>query len=52
MSGPRDYAMEYRLGLDNTTDWGPLTLRFEGIVGTDSMFGNPTVFGYYGEALW
>jgi hypothetical protein len=52
MSGPRAYAKKYRLGLDNTTDWGPLTLRLEGIIGKDSTFSHPAVFGYYGEARY
>jgi len=52
VSGPRDYAAKYRLGLDNTTDWGPLTLRLEGIIGKDSTLSHPLVFGYYGEARY
>jgi len=50
--GPRFYAMKYRLGLDNTTDWGPLTLRFEGVAGRDSTLSNRPVFGYYAEARY
>ncbi len=34
--GPRSYRAKYRLGLDNTTDWGPLTLRLEGVLGRDA----------------
>jgi hypothetical protein len=34
--GPRSYKVKYRLGLDNTTDWGPLTLRLEGVLGRDA----------------
>ncbi len=34
--GPRSYKVKYRLGLDNTTDWGPLTLRLEGVAGRDA----------------
>ncbi len=33
--GPRSYRAKYRLGLDNTTDWGPLTFRLEGVAGKD-----------------
>jgi hypothetical protein len=50
--GPRSYRVKYRLGLDNTTDWGPLTLRLEGIAGKDSAPAQPLVFGYYGEARY
>ena len=50
--GPQDYRVKYRLGLDNTTDWGPLTLRLEGIAGKDSSPAQPLVFGYYGEARY
>ncbi len=50
--GPRSYTVKYRLGLDNTTDWGPLTLRLEGIAGKDSALAQPLVFGYYGEARY
>jgi hypothetical protein len=50
--GPRFYRAKYRLGLDNTTDWGPLTLRLEGVVGKDSTLAQPLVFGYYGEARY
>jgi hypothetical protein len=50
--GPRRYSMKYRLGLDNTTDWGPSTLRLEGVVGRDSALGGRTVFGYYAEARY
>jgi hypothetical protein len=34
--GPRSYKVKYRLGLDNTTDWGPLTVRLEGVLGRDA----------------
>ena len=50
--GPRFYRVKYRLGLDNTTDWGPLTMRLEGIAGKDSSLSQPFVFGYYGEARY
>jgi hypothetical protein len=50
--GPRFYRAKYRLGLDNTTDWGPLTLRLEGVAGKDSTLAQPLVFGYYGEARY
>ncbi|MCX6841669.1 MAG: hypothetical protein NTX53_05245 [candidate division WOR-3 bacterium] len=50
--GPRSYKVKYRLGLDNTTDWGPLTLRLEGVAGKDSTLAQPLVFGYYGEARY
>jgi hypothetical protein len=50
--GPRTYRVKYRLGLDNTTDWGPLTIRLEGVVGRDSALSEPSVFGYYGEARY
>jgi hypothetical protein len=50
--GPRPYRVKYRLGLDNTTDWGPLTLRLEGVAGKDSTLAQPLVFGYYGEARY
>jgi len=50
--GPQFYAMKYRLGLDNTTDWGPLTLRLEGVAGKDSTLSGATVFGYYAEARY
>ena len=50
--GPRLYRVKYRLGLDNTTDWGPLTMRLEGIAGKDSSLSQPFVFGYYGEARY
>lgn len=50
--GPRAYAMKYRLGLDNTTDWGPLTVRLEGLVGRDSALAGATVFGYYAEGRY
>jgi hypothetical protein len=52
VEGPRSYRAKYRLGLDNTTDWGPLTLRLEGVAGEDSMLAQPLVFGYYGEARY
>jgi hypothetical protein len=50
--GPQSYAVKYRLGLDNTTDWGPLTLRLEGIAGKDSSLSHPLVLGYYAEARY
>jgi hypothetical protein len=50
--GPRFYRVKYRLGLDNTTDWGPLTMRLEGVAGKDSTLSQPFVFGYYGEARY
>lgn len=50
--GPRSYRVKYRLGLDNTTDWGPLTIRLEGVAGKDSTLSRPLVFGYYGEARY
>jgi hypothetical protein len=52
VEGPRFYASKYRLGLDNSVDWGPLTMRLEGIAGKDSSLSNPMVFGYYGEARY
>ncbi len=51
-AGPRDYAMKYRLGLDNTTDWGPLTIRLEGVAGKDSTMSGPPVYGYYAEVRY
>ena len=50
--GPQTYRMKYRLGLDNTTDWGPLTIRLEGLAGRDSTLSGTSVFGYYGEARY
>ncbi|MBM3332408.1 hypothetical protein FJY68_11275 [candidate division WOR-3 bacterium] len=50
--GPQSYAVKYRLGLDNTADWGPLTLRLEGVAGKDSALSGATVFGYYAEARY
>ena len=50
--GPRFYRVKYRLGLDNTTDWGPLTMRLEGVAGKDSSMSQPFVFGYYVEARY
>lgn len=52
VDGPRSYKVKYRLGLDNTTDWGPLTMRLEGVAGKDSAPSRPLVFGYYGEARY
>jgi hypothetical protein len=63
VEGPRLYAEKYRLGLDNTIDWGPSTLRLEGVVGKDGgprfgtrseLSGNSvmSLFGYYGEARY
>jgi len=44
MAGPNAYRMKYRAALDNTTDWGPLTLRLEGVLGKDSaMSGHPSM---------
>jgi hypothetical protein len=45
-------VMKYRAALDNTTDWGPLTLRLEGVLGKDSLLSRPFVFGYYAEARY
>ncbi|HTW91399.1 MAG TPA: hypothetical protein VMH22_06780 [bacterium] len=50
--GPQSCRVKYRLGLDNTTDWGPLTIRLEGVAGKDSALSQPSVFGYYGEARY
>lgn len=50
--GPRSYNLKYRLGLDNTTDWGPLRLRIEGIAGRDGSLSGSSVFGWYAEARW
>lgn len=62
VEGPRSYELKYRLGLDNTTDWGPLTIRLEGVAGKDAGNGTRSespgdsvmslVFGYYGEARY
>ncbi|MFO7675050.1 MAG: hypothetical protein R6X12_01850 [bacterium] len=50
--GPTAFARKFRLGLDNTTDWGPVTLRLEGVAGRDSSLAGPAGFGYYAEARW
>lgn len=50
--GPRFFANKGRIGLDNTTRWGPLTVRAEGTVGKDSAWSLPTVFGYYVETRY
>ena len=47
--GPQSYVKKYRLGLDNTTDWGPVTVRLEGTAGRDSSLSGGVVLGYYGE---
>jgi len=65
VKGPRFYASKYRLGLDNSVDWGPLTVRLEGIIGRDKTKSEAgmqnaearlseadIVFGYYGEARY
>jgi hypothetical protein len=49
MSGPHFYRMKYRAALDNTTDWGPATIHLEGVLGKDSVFSGPLVYGYYVE---
>jgi len=64
--GPKSYGAKYRLGLDNTTDLGPLTIRLEGVIGRDQMKSEARmqnaevglfeadgrVLGYYGEARY
>lgn len=50
--GPRSYNLKYRLGLDNTTDWGPLRLRLEGVAGRDGSLSGANVFAYFAEARW
>ena len=52
VEGPRLYVSKYRLGLDNSVDWGPLIIRLEGTAGKDSTLSQPFVFGYYGEARY
>ena len=52
MAGPNAYRMKYRAALDNTTDWGPLTLRLEGVLGKDSAMSGAPVYGYYGEGRY
>jgi len=52
VEGPRLYVSKYRLGLDNSIDWGPLIIRLEGTAGKDSTLSQPFVFGYYGEARY
>ncbi|MEO0108699.1 MAG: hypothetical protein ABIK62_05965 [candidate division WOR-3 bacterium] len=52
MAGPGQYRMRYRAALDNTTDWGPLTLRLEAVTGKDSALGGPLVYGLYSEARY
>lgn len=49
MWGAWHYQMKYRAALDNTTDWGPATIRLEAVAGRDSTFAGPMVYGYYGE---
>jgi hypothetical protein len=50
--GPTAFARKFRVAIDNTTDWGPLTLRFEGVAGRDSSLAGPAGLGYYAEARW
>ena len=52
VEGPRLYVSKYRLGLDNSVDWGPFIIRLEGTAGKDSTLSRPFVFGYYGEARY
>ncbi len=52
VEGPRSYKRKYRFGLDNTTDWGPLTLRLEAVAGRDGSTGVAAVYGYYAEARY
>jgi hypothetical protein len=52
MAGPKNHVVKYRLGLDNTTDLGPLTIRVEGVGGKDSVWSGPIVCGYYAEARY
>lgn len=66
VEGPRLYASKYRLGLDNTVDWGPSTIRLEAVAGRDVPHAAETgsvaraerseglfpVFAYYGEARY
>ena len=52
MSGPHFYRMKYRAALDNTTDWGPATIRIEGVLGKDSVLSVPLVYGYYVEGRY
>jgi hypothetical protein len=47
--GAWNYQMKYRAALDNTTDWGPATIRLEAVAGRDSTLAGPMVYGYYGE---
>ena len=66
MDGPHAYRQKYRFALDNTTDWGPLTLHLEGVAGKDgvqttndkgqttnswALLGT-TVYGYYVEGRY
>ena len=44
--------MKYRLGLDNTTDWGPATFHLEGVVGKDFTLSGPLVYSYYLEGRY
>jgi hypothetical protein len=52
MDGPHFYRMKYRAALDNTTDWGPATIRIEGVLGKDSVLSGPLVYGYYAEGRY
>jgi hypothetical protein len=52
VEGPRSYKRKYRLGLDNTTDWGPSTLRLEAVAGHDGSIDGAAVYGYYAEARY
>lgn len=51
-AGPRSYTVKHRLGLDNTTDWGPLTFRLEVVAGRDSSLAAPLVGSGFAEARW
>jgi hypothetical protein len=42
----RAHRMKYRLALDNTTDWGRMTLHLEGVVGRDLPVSAPYGYGY------
>jgi hypothetical protein len=50
--GPRSHTKKYRLGLDNTTDWGPLTIRLEAVVGKDSSLSQPLVSSGFAEVRY
>jgi len=52
MAGPQTSAMKYRLGLDNTTTWGPAVFRLEAVAGRDSSLSSANAFGYYAEARY